>query len=168
MLFRSYMLGDHLLVAPVFNEDSIAEYYLPDGKWTNFFTGEVLEGGKWYTECCAYLSIPLMVKENSILSIGACEEKPDYDYADNVELQIYQLKSNVPVIKNVYNMNNAIDLTIQAVKEVDTIKIDLDTKKQCTIKLINYKANTVDGAEFVIKDNHTILSNLSNHIVITL
>ncbi|HBI73043.1 MAG TPA: alpha-xylosidase, partial [Lachnospiraceae bacterium] len=40
-LDRQYMLGDSLLVAPIFNEEGIAEYYLPEGKWTNYFTGEV-------------------------------------------------------------------------------------------------------------------------------
>ena len=28
---NQYMLGDSLLVAPIFNEDSMAEYYLPEG-----------------------------------------------------------------------------------------------------------------------------------------
>ena len=33
-------LGDSLLVAPIFNEESLADYYLPAGRWTDFFTGE--------------------------------------------------------------------------------------------------------------------------------
>ena len=46
-LDRQYMLGDSLLVAPVFNEDGEAQYYLPQGTWTNYLTGETAEGG-----CC--------------------------------------------------------------------------------------------------------------------
>ena len=38
---KQYMLGDSLLVAPIFNEESLADYYLPAGRWTDFFTGEV-------------------------------------------------------------------------------------------------------------------------------
>ena len=34
MLDRQYMLGDSLLVAPVFSEEGEASYYLPEGKWT--------------------------------------------------------------------------------------------------------------------------------------
>ena len=50
-LDRQYMLGDALLVAPIFNEEGIGEYYLPDssvcpGLWTDFFTGERMEGGR--------------------------------------------------------------------------------------------------------------------------
>ncbi len=36
-LDRQYMLGEKLLVAPIFNDRSEASYYLPAGKWTNFF-----------------------------------------------------------------------------------------------------------------------------------
>ena len=38
-LDKQYMLGDNLLAAPIFNDQSIAEYYLPKGTWTDFFTG---------------------------------------------------------------------------------------------------------------------------------
>lgn len=47
-LDMQYMLGDNLLVAPIFNEDGDADYYLPEGIWTDFFTGEIKEGGRWY------------------------------------------------------------------------------------------------------------------------
>ena len=33
-LDQQYMLGDALLVAPVFREDKVAQYYLPEGTWT--------------------------------------------------------------------------------------------------------------------------------------
>ena len=46
-LATQYMLGDSLLAAPIFRDDSIAEYYLPEGTWTSLLTGEVKEGGKW-------------------------------------------------------------------------------------------------------------------------
>lgn len=60
-LDRQYMLGDKYLVAPVFNPDSKAEYYLPAGKWKNYFTGatQTLENGKWITETVDYFTIPL-------------------------------------------------------------------------------------------------------------
>lgn len=56
-----YMLGDKYLVAPVFNPDSRAEYYLPAGKWQNYFTGQILElkCGKWFIETVDYFTIPL-------------------------------------------------------------------------------------------------------------
>lgn len=35
-LDKQYMLGDSLLVAPVFRKDGIGEYYLPKGRWISF------------------------------------------------------------------------------------------------------------------------------------
>ena len=40
------MLGDSILVAPIFNEDSIGEYYLPKGKWTHLITNELIASCK--------------------------------------------------------------------------------------------------------------------------
>lgn len=44
-LDKQYMMGDSLLVAPIFNDKSIAQFYLPEGKWTNYFSGKTYEGG---------------------------------------------------------------------------------------------------------------------------
>jgi alpha-D-xyloside xylohydrolase len=45
-LKRQYMLGERLLVVPVFSPDGMVDYYLPAGRWTNFLNGEVVEGGR--------------------------------------------------------------------------------------------------------------------------
>ena len=37
-LDRQYLLGPDLLVAPVFSASGDVEYYLPAGRWTNWFT----------------------------------------------------------------------------------------------------------------------------------
>ncbi len=66
-LDRQYMLGDCLLVAPVFNEEGMAEYYLPEGSWVNYLTGERSAGGVWRTERHGYLSIPLWVRAGSVI-----------------------------------------------------------------------------------------------------
>ncbi|MDL2230508.1 alpha-xylosidase [Alistipes sp. OttesenSCG-928-L06] len=42
-----YYFGDDFLVAPVMNSDNERDVYLPAGKWVNFFTGDVYEGGQW-------------------------------------------------------------------------------------------------------------------------
>lgn len=42
-----YYFGDDFLVAPVMNSENRRDIYLPEGKWVNFFTGEITEGCKW-------------------------------------------------------------------------------------------------------------------------
>jgi alpha-D-xyloside xylohydrolase len=94
-LDRQYMLGAALLVAPVFRADGGVDYYLPAGRWTHFLTGAVLEGGGWRREQHAYLSLPLLARPNSVIPVGAREDRPDYDYADGVTLHIFALDDGV-------------------------------------------------------------------------
>ena len=167
-LDKQYMLGDSFLVAPIFNEESVGEYYLPEGKWTSFFTGDVYEGGKWYSEKYDYLSLPLMVKENSIIPLGACDDKPDYDYADGVELRIYELQEGARALKTVYGMGGEAELTIKAVRMADTITISVDADKPYTIRLMNVQVTDVDGAEAIVDGSDTVLKPLSGQIVVKL
>ena len=151
---KQYMLGDNLLVAPIFNDQSIAEYYLPKGTWTNFFTGEVKEGGCWINEKHGYLSIPLMVKENSIVVLGTCDERPDYDYGDNAEIRIYALQDGMEANSVVYGMDQREEISVTAKKSGTQIHISVTSNKNYTIRLINVTAAgegaKADGNDTVI------------------
>ena len=172
MLFRSldkqYMLGDSLLVAPIFNDQSIAEYYLPKGTWTNFFTGEEKDGSQWITEKHGYLSIPLMVRENSIVALGAHDDKPDYDYADGAELRMYRLADGIEASTEIYGMDNQVSLTAKAVKNGNEIRIHVDAAKPYSIRLVNVKATGVSGASMAVDGNDTVLTGCDKEIVVTL
>ena len=87
---RQYMLGANLLVAPVMHADSHVDYYLPVGVWTNILTGERAVGDTWRRENHDFLSLPLMARPNSVIPMGANEERPDYDYADGLELHVFE------------------------------------------------------------------------------
>ncbi|MCR5451382.1 MAG: alpha-xylosidase [Lachnospiraceae bacterium] len=92
-LDRQFMLGDSLLVAPVFSEDGMVSYYLPKGKWTNAFTGEVTEGGVWREEYHDYLSIPLWIRENSIIAVNMDQKQAADSYKDKITLRVYCLEN---------------------------------------------------------------------------
>jgi alpha-D-xyloside xylohydrolase len=64
---QQYMFGPDLLVAPVFSASGEVEFYLPAGQWTNYFTGEVVTGGRWVRELHGFDSLPLYVRENPTL-----------------------------------------------------------------------------------------------------
>jgi alpha-D-xyloside xylohydrolase len=90
-LDTQYMLGEALLVAPIFREDGRVTYYLPEGRWTHLLSGKVYEGGRWYRETYDYFSLPLMVRPNTLLPVGANDRRPDYDYADGVTFHLFEL-----------------------------------------------------------------------------
>jgi alpha-D-xyloside xylohydrolase len=66
-LDQQYMLGEDLLVAPIFNADGDVTFYLPAGKWRNFFTDQVIDGGRWVSEIHGFTSLPLYVREGARL-----------------------------------------------------------------------------------------------------
>jgi alpha-D-xyloside xylohydrolase len=61
------MLGPDLLVAPVFSEDNEVTYYLPEGEWKQYLTGETINGGRWITEKHSFLSMPILARANAKL-----------------------------------------------------------------------------------------------------
>ncbi|RUT46482.1 alpha-xylosidase [Paenibacillus anaericanus] len=115
-LDRQYMLGDSILVAPVFSERGDVTYFLPEGQWTHLLSGKTVEGGTWRKENYDFLSLPLFVRENSILAIGANDVRPDYDFADHVELKLFQLQDGATVSRKVRNVKGETELEVTAVR----------------------------------------------------
>ncbi|MGO1284308.1 MAG: alpha-xylosidase [Brachybacterium sp.] len=64
-----YMLGDSLLVAPVFEPDGEVEIYLPEGTWTSVFDGSVETGGRWLRQQHDFMTLPLYVRDGVDLGI---------------------------------------------------------------------------------------------------
>lgn len=96
-LDRQYMLGGSLLVAPVMSADGRVDYYLPEGRWTNLLSGAEVRGGRWAREQHGFLSLPVLARENTILPLGANEERPDYPYADGVEFHVFHPRDGARV-----------------------------------------------------------------------
>jgi alpha-D-xyloside xylohydrolase len=90
-LDRQYLLGESLLVAPVFSYDDTVEFYVPAGRWTSFLSGEEIEGPRWVRQKHGFLSVPLLVRPNSVIPVGSIDSRPDYDYADGVTFRVFAL-----------------------------------------------------------------------------
>ena len=160
-LERQYMFGDNILVAPVFNADSVVDYYLPKGTWTNLITNEIIEGGTWINGKFDYFTLPLMVKENSIIPMGTNDNCCDYDYSKDLKLHIFNLKdksnaeinsSNGDTLLKVCaeNTNNHIKVTLS--ESYENIKVIMnnvhnvknvvgatveDSKEGCILTILN-------------------------------
>lgn len=140
-LDRQYMLGDSLLVAPIFKDDGQAIYYLPKGRWTHLFSGNVVEGGTWLKEKYDYMSLPLFVKPNTILPIGSNEVTPEYDYAEDISFRLYEFEDGKQAKVTVNNLAGEVagSITVSRVGETITIETDMRNKPYC-INLIGYKS----------------------------
>lgn len=134
---KQYMLGENLLIAPIFNDRGIASYYLPEGKWTNFLTDEEVVGGKWYTEKYDYMSLPMMVKENSIIVLGDTDDKPDYDYGNNATVCVYGMQEGCSASTVVYGMDKSVQIKVDVTRKDNVIRAKVTGNKECSIKFVN-------------------------------
>lgn len=163
-----YMLGDNLLVAPIFNDQSIGEFYLPKGTWTSFFTGDVKEGLQWVSEKHSYLSIPLYVRENSIVVLGAKDDKPDYDFADGCEVRIYALQDGKEAKSVVYNQKQEVELEIAAKRSGNKISVSINGNKPCTLRFVNLKTSNATDGELKVEGNDSVVKPQKKTIEVTI
>ncbi len=149
-LDMQYMFGEALLVAPVFQEDGVAEFYLPEGSWTHLLSNELREGGKWYKEKYDYFSLPLFVRENTLLAMGNNTKLPDYDYADHVTLHLYELQENAIAKTSIPNQDGEEVLRVSAQKNNNFIHITIsDPEKRPEIVLHKiYDIKNITGGTF--------------------
>ena len=52
-----------------------------------------MHGGGWKKERHDFLSLPLLARENTVIPLGAVDSRPDYDYTDGIELQVFEPKN---------------------------------------------------------------------------
>lgn len=149
-LDQQYMLGDSLLIAPVFSKDGHISYYLPKGNWTQFITGETIKGGRWIKEKHDFMSLPLMVKENSIIPVGNNDCTASYDYGDNITFNLYNLKDGERASTEVYNQDGKIEFRVEAQRTDKIITFEVSaSKKLWNLLLINIeKISELTGGKY--------------------
>jgi alpha-D-xyloside xylohydrolase len=147
-LDRQYMLGDSLLVAPVLSPDCVVDYYLPEGRWTNILSGAAVQGGGWRREQHNYLSLPLLARPNSIIPVGNRDDRPDYDYADGVTLQIYELAEGVhaPVILRATDGSTAATFHVERNGNIVTIQAK-GTSKPWQALMVGVPSLSIEGGQ---------------------
>lgn len=122
-LDAQYMLGDAILVAPIFNEEGKVNYYLPQGRWTDYLSGEVKEGGRFCQGVYDYFSLPLYIRENTMLAVGGRKDRPDYDYRAHSVIHLYELTEGAEASCTLVDTDGKITDTITAVRRENTITV---------------------------------------------
>lgn len=86
-----YYFGSEFLVCPVMSSDNRRDIYLPEGLWMNFFTGERLEGGRWYYNVEVPLDqMPVFVRPDALIKMYPdevdCTDQMDLGKAITIEI----------------------------------------------------------------------------------
>jgi alpha-D-xyloside xylohydrolase len=122
-LDRQYMLGDDLLVAPVFSEEGDVDFYLPQGRWTHLLNNEVAEGSRWHRQQHGFDSLPLYVRPNTLLALGSNDQKPDYDYSQQTEFHLFELEDDAVAESTITDLNGKKVFSLSAARNGNTITL---------------------------------------------
>ena len=154
-----YMLGDSLLVAPIFSHDATVSYYVPHGRWTNLLNGEVVEGPRWVREVHDFMSLPLLVRPNSVIPVGNRTDQPDYDYSNDVTLQVYHLEDEKQAQIEIPTLKGKIETTFTVLRKGDMIHIQRQgVSNPWNISLMGKKnVMSVEDAKFQVFNGSTLI-----------
>jgi alpha-D-xyloside xylohydrolase len=82
-----WMLGSALLVAPILDDRNRRRVYLPAGAWTDWWTGEVTEGGRWIEVEAPLDTLPLWLAEGAAVALGPVQQHVGETPCDPVEVR---------------------------------------------------------------------------------
>jgi len=137
-----FMLGENILVAPVFNEEGDVSYYVPKGEWYGYIDGKVRKStGEWMEEKHDFLSLPILVREGSVFVSGPNNASvPDYDYTLDFVVNIFRSPGKqtvkIPDVKKAGSF--AGEVIVDASEE--SIKVNVSTKGKWLVRLLGVES----------------------------
>lgn len=151
-LDTQYMLGDALLCSPILNEENRSEFYLPEGKWTHFFSGEAYEGGRWHRGTESFMSMPVFVRENTVLPVSERTDTPDYDYSDGVILRLFDIADGSDIETIIPDVNGNQAAVFRTKRSGDSISVELvgGAAKNWRVRLGDRLVSAEGGAGSVV------------------
>ncbi|MEO3829059.1 alpha-xylosidase [Actinomadura sp. B10D3] len=159
-LERQYMLGDDLLVAPVFSSGGEVAFYVPEGVWTHYLTGERVKGGRWVRERHGFGSVPLLVRPGAVIPDGAVQDRPDYDHAHDVTLRVYEPSEGTTVVTQIG------DTTFTMARNGGNLRVTGDGA--WNVLLVNARVAEVQGGEVADHPHGVLVRATGGELLITL
>ena len=165
-LDRQYMLGERLLVAPVFSESGTVTYYVPAGRWTSFLSGEVLEGPGWHEESHPYSSLPLLVRPNSILPTGDRDSKADYEYPRGVTLLAFAIEDGARLSVAVPSQDGRPGSTFELRRDGAQVTVRPKASAEWRLLLVGETVESVRGGTIEAQAEGTLVVPASPDAVV--
>ena len=87
---EQFMIGKNLLVAPVLDDNSVyKKLYLPEGKWIDWWTEKVYEGGQWIVVNAPAGTIPLFIRGGGIIPMQKVLQYTDQEKITELKFRIF-------------------------------------------------------------------------------
>ena len=103
-----------------------------------------------------------MVRENSVVALGAHDDKPDYHYGDGAELRLYCLKDEKEASCVVYDMDGSEKIVMTAKRDGNQLQIKTVSEQAYSIRLVNVIAISVSMGEVKIDKKDTVIQLKGN------
>ena len=140
---NQYYFGSELLVAPVVTKMkpdgySVTDVYLPEGKWTDFFTGEIYRGGRVYKMRTPLDRMPVFAKAGAIIPMIAKRDGNSQKF-DALEVKVYAGEGEY----RMFDEGGFTDFKLTEIDEGYLLTINDDNNPQKA----DYKVTFVDREE---------------------
>ena len=83
-----YLFGEWLLVAPIVTPEDRRRVYLPEGVWSDWWTGERIDGGRWINVQADLETLPLYIREGAVIPMGPVMNYVNAKKTDRITLRI--------------------------------------------------------------------------------
>ncbi len=126
-LEEEYMFGHSLLVAPILNEgQTLKDVYLPEGDWIDFYHNAMTAGGQTKSYYADVNSIPVYVKNGSILPMNLNADYEiggsignDVDAYNHLTFRVYPMGNSTYTLTN----NDKSTMTVTAVEDFSSEQV---------------------------------------------
>ena len=108
----------------------------------------------------------MMIKENSIVAVGANNTVPDYDFGKDVSLEVFELVDGKIANVEVLNKEREVVLSATALRSENTIEFNIEAKDSYSIILRGItEVSNVEGASFELTEKGVKLTPTANRIL---
>ena len=147
---NEYTFGSELIVAPVTSKmrrDGLARttVWLPEGTWTDFFTGETFEGERLMTVKTPAERIPVYAKEGAIIPMLA-EREGNSQAFDNLEVRVFRGDGSYTM----YDETGSISFTTETNGNVT--RFSIKPSSDCKIETIKVVFVSLKRARFSVPE----------------
>ena len=169
-LDRQYMLGDSVMVAPVFSEAGNVQFYLPEGRWTHLWHNDEVQGCRWYKQQHDFLSLPVYVRDNTLLALGSNNQKPDYAWHEGTAFQLFHLQEDREAVCEVPAADGSVIFTLKAIRAGKTITVQgRGEARNWTLCLRNIpQISGVKGGSYAGSEQGVVVAPEGDTLTITL
>lgn len=158
------------MVAPVFSEAGDVQFYLPEGRWTHLWRNDEVAGCRWHKQQHDVLSLPVYVRDNTLLALGSNSQKPDYAWHEGTAFQLFHLEEGRETFCEVPAADGSVIFTLKAKRTHNTLTVTGEgDARDWTLYLRNIpQIAGVKGGSHISSEWGVVVKAAGNELVIHL